>query len=242
MNFHSQTFVNFKINNIRTLLHRAYEISINWSILDKELEFLRTYFVLNGYPKDLFFKITKSFLCRKIIQKPVKETVEKMPFYHNIPFINNYTCIFIKRNLVKFLSEVYPQVNINFVFRNNSKIQNLTNHKDKLPTAMESGIVYEFRCSDCNATYIGSTVKSLMTRASEHFGISSRSGNMLANPPSSNILSHIYSCKCGRDLKQFSIIDRQSIQQALRISETVEIALRKPALNEDQSAFPLFLL
>ena len=241
MNFHSQTLVIFKINNIRTLLHRAYEISSNWKILDKELEFLRSYFVLNGYPKELFFKITKSFLQKKIIHKAVKQTAEKMPFYHNIPFVNNYTCIYIKKNLLKFLSEVYPQININFVFGNNSKIQNLTKHKDKLPTTMESGIVYEYRCGDCNATYIGSTIKSLKTRASEHFGISSRSGNMLAKPPPSNILNHIYSCKCVRDFKQFSVLDRQNVEQALRISETVEIALRKPTLNDDQSAFPLFL-
>ena len=86
MNYHSNTFYNFKLNNIRTLLHRAYEISSNWRLFDNELKFLSEYFTLNGYPKNLWFKITKAFLNKKIIPQTVKYTAEKMCMYHNVPF------------------------------------------------------------------------------------------------------------------------------------------------------------
>ena len=242
MNFHSFTFYNFKLNNIRTLLHRAFEISSNWHILHNELQFLKGYFEKNGYPNELINKMIRSFLGKKIIPKQAKLTVSKMPLYHNIPFVNNYTCHYIVKVLGTFLSKSYPQVNFNFVFSNTSRIQNLTKHKEKMPTTLDSGIVYEYKCGDCNATYIGSSTKSLRTRASEHFGYSSRSGNMLVRPPPSSIRNHMESCKLRRTLDQFSIIDRQSNAQALRISETMEIIFRKPILNEDQSAIQLYLL
>ena len=122
------------------------------------------------------------------------------------------------------------------------KIQGLLNHKDKLPSTLESGIVYQYTCGDCNATYIGSTVKTLKARASEHFAISSRSGNMLARPPPSRIFDHIFECKSRKSFEDFKILDRLSDTNSLRISETIEIMQKKPNLNEDQSTYPLFLL
>ena len=241
MNYHSNTFHNFKLNDIRTLLHRAYEISSNWKLLDNELKFLLNYFTLNGYPRDLFFKLTKTFLNKKIISQSARDTVEKMPMYHNIPFINNHTCHYIKKNFMKFLESAYPQINFNMIFSNTFTIHGLLKHKDKLPSTLESGIVYSFKCGDCNATYIGSSVKTLKARASEHFAISSRTGNMLARPPPSRILDHIIICKSRKSFEDFIILDTQKDIQSLRISETIEIHQRKPCLNDDQSVYPLFL-
>ena len=107
---------------------------------------------------------------------------------------------------------------------------------------LESGIVYLFKCGDCNATYIGSSVRTLKSRASEHFGLSSRTGNMLARPMASSIRDHLFSCGSGMDFNSFSILDKHKDMLTLRISETIEIASRKPILNADGSSVPLFLL
>ena len=166
-----------------------------------------------------------------------------MSFYHKIPFINNYSCNFIKNNYVKFLSVCYPQIDFKMVFTNNFKVQRLTKHKEKLPRFLESGIVYLFKCGDCNATYIGSSVKTLKSRASEHFAISSRTGNMLARPVASSIRDHLSTCKASIDFDQFSILDKQSDILSLRISETIEIkSKKKPTLNSDGSALPMLLM
>ncbi|MEL6606496.1 MAG: hypothetical protein AAFP20_25215 [Cyanobacteria bacterium J06614_10] len=241
MNFHSNTYFNFKINNIKTLLHRAYELSSNWHLFDGEIAFLYKYFKGNGYPVNLFNKITNKFISEKFQPKDLKHTVKKMPFYHKIPFINNFTCKYIKKGFLEFLGNAYPQVEFNFIFMNSSRVQALLKHKDRLPVMLESGIVYSFKCGDCQATYIGSTVRALKTRASEHFSVSSRTGAWLTRPPASTIRDHLNSCKYSRSLDQFTILDRQNNIDALRISESIEIDIRKPNLNCDQSAFPLFL-
>ena len=64
---------------------------------------------------------------------------------------------------------------------------------------LESGIVYLFSCGDCNATYVGSSVKALKTRAFEHFAVSSRTGNYLAQPPASLVRDHLETCKHNRN-------------------------------------------
>ena len=241
MNYHSNTFFNFKLNNIRTLLHRAYEITSNWSLFDNELKFLLDYFTLNGYPRNLCFRIAKGFIDKKVTPRAVKLTAEKMNFYHSVPFINNYVCHYVKKNLLKFLENSYPQINFHLIFSNTFTTHGLVKHKDKLPRTLESSIVYSYICGDCNATYIGSSVKTLRARASEHFALSSRTGNMLAKPPPSRIMDHILTCKSRKSFEDFNILDTQKDVQSLRISETLEILKRKPSLNDDQTAYPLYL-
>ena len=121
-------------------------------------------------------------------------------------------------------------------------MQGLTKHKEELPVPLESGIVYMYECGDGTTTYIGSSVKALKSRASEHFAISSRTGNMLARPVTSSFRDHLSSCGSGRDFNNFCILDKHKDMLTLRISETIEILNRKPGLNVDGSSFPLFLM
>ena len=176
------------------------------------------------------------------LDAPPISTAKKMQFYHKIPFINNYTCSFIKNNYEKFLSGCYPQINFKMVFSNSFKIQGLLKHKEKLPATLESGIVYIYKCGDCSATYIGSSVKALKSRANEHFAVSSRTGNLLVRPMASSIRDHLLTCESGMDFNQFTVLDKHNDMLTLRISETIEIRDRKPTLNSDGSAFPLFLM
>ena len=69
MNFHSQTYINFKLNNIRTLFYRAFKISSNWQTFHEEITFLLNFFNINGYPRDLVFSI-----CRKFMNKSFLDT------------------------------------------------------------------------------------------------------------------------------------------------------------------------
>ena len=235
-------YTNFKLNNIRTLLYRAYKISSNWQKFHEEILFLTNFFKDNAYPKELFPNICRKFMDSLFIIKSPISTAKKMPFHHKIPFLNNYTCEVIRNNYIRFLSNCYPQIDFKVVFYNNFRIQRLTRHKEKLPSTLESGIVYLYECGDCSATYIGSSVRALKSRASEHFAISSRTGNMLVRPMASSIRDHITSCGSGRDFNFFSILDKHRDMLTLRISETIEILNRKPTLNVDGTSYPLFLI
>ena len=107
---------------------------------------------------------------------------------------------------------------------------------------LKSGIVYLFSCGDCNATYVGSSVKALKTRASEHFAVSSRTGNYLAQPPASRIRDHLQTCKYNKNFENFKILDMHNDGVLLRMSETYEIRVRKPNLNAEESSYPMLLV
>ena len=177
INFHSHTYFNFKLNNIRTLIHRAFALSSSWHAFHIELEFLREYFSNNVYPRNIIDSITKHFLNRKL--NPRKETmVGKMPLFHKMPFVNNYSCRYIKKDFVHFLKQCYRQVDFNFIFCNTFTNKSSTRHKEKLPMTLESGIVYLFSCGGCNATYVRSSVKILKTRICEHCAVSSHKSSI----------------------------------------------------------------
>ena len=87
--------------------------------------------------------------------------------------------------------------------------------------------------------YVGSTSRTLKVRASEHRGISSRTGMPLTKPPQSSIRDHCEQCSGDVLFSDFSIISSHSGWLDLRISESLFIHKIKPDLNDMQSAFPL---
>ena len=81
----------------------------------------------------------------------------------------------------------------------------------------------------------------LKTRVEEHFGRSSRTGNLLARPLQSRVREHLFNCDINFKLEDFKILSSFSDEVQLRIAESLEIFFRKPEINFDGSAFPLFL-
>ena len=241
MNFHSFTYLKYKLNNVKTLLHRALALSSSWESFHKEIEFLQGYFTTNSYPIHIFYNILNKFLDMHFAIKPTDVTrVDKLVLYFKLPFLNNPACKFLDKELRGILSKFYPQINGKFVFSNNFTIQGLLNHKEKLPTKLCSGVVYLFTCSACSATYIGQTKKSLFTRTQEHFGKSPRTGSLLARPPQSSIRDHLVSCdNNGEFLENFSILDQSNNTTLLRISESLKIHFNKPTLNNDETSYNL---
>ena len=241
LNYHSYTFNNFKLNNIWTLLHRAYSLCSNWEEFHKEVTFLLKYFKENSYPSSVVFPIINKFLVHQFQPKKVKMDVKKLVMYCKFPFINNAACDFIKRDLGKFLFKCYPHIDFRFIFFNSMTIQGLLNHKEKLPTALTSGLVYHYQCDACSATYIGQTKKCLKTRVGEHLGVSSRTGSLLVRPPISSVRDHIEVCGSGRSYECFNSLGSFNNQILLRICESLEILMQKPSLNIEGSSYSLLL-
>ena len=55
--FFSYCHINFKLNSIKTLLHRAYTLSSNYQYFHDEVIFLRKYFYNNGYSTQYNYSI-----------------------------------------------------------------------------------------------------------------------------------------------------------------------------------------
>ena len=86
---------------------------------------------------------------------------------------------------------------------------------------------------------MGSTLRALKTRVSEHAGRSVRTGRMLSSPPYSSIRIHAEQCDTFVSLDNFKILDFSKNSSDLRILEAIYISKIKPNLNETVSSHPL---
>ena len=69
LNFNSFVPRLFKVNTIKTLLHRCYSLSSNWGTFNDEIKFLTEFFQNNNYPLKLIESCISNFLnnifCKK---------------------------------------------------------------------------------------------------------------------------------------------------------------------------------
>ena len=54
------------------------------------------------------------------------------------------------------------------MFSNSFSYESLLRFKDETPVYILSNIVYIFKCSQCQATYMGETTRHLHTRVADH--------------------------------------------------------------------------
>ena len=230
----------FKINAIRTLVFRAYEICSSYLSLHKELEFLHRFFNNNGFPSHMVHKEIKKFLDGKYRPDIPTLTAPKMDFYCKMPYIGKQVSK-LEKDLKACLSKYYPQINFKFIFHNNYKIGNLFPFKDRLPNAMRASIVYLYKCPNCQVGYLGSSLRTLKTRYCQHAGESERTGRDLSVKLQSPIREHSHDCQTRLDINHFKIIDTCPNQNDLRILESIYIKRYKPQLNHDQSSVTLYI-
>ena len=88
------------------------------------------------------------------------------------------------------MSEFYPQVSLRVIFKPSSTLFQQFKFKDRICDALQSSVVYKFKCSRCNSTYIGQTKRHLTARIAEHRGRSFRTGFPLSKPSYSAIREH----------------------------------------------------
>jgi len=229
-----------KVSGISTLLHRAYSVCSNYFSLHDELEFLKNYFISNGFPLSLLNSRIKLFLSCKLQPKLPIHTASQYSheMYFKLPFFGPQSDK-LRVELSKLLLKFYPRVKFHFIMVNNFKIGSLFNHKDKLPTALRSSLVYYFRCAQCASCYVGSTVRALSVRVDEHAGRSFRTGQILQCPQHSNIRNHSEQCDSPINIDNFKIIDSATSLIDVRILESLHIYKLRPDLNDSQSAYPL---
>ena len=144
---------------------------------------------------------------------------------------------------LKKLTEInIPHLNLKLAFFNNHKIKSYFKHKDSLPTAMGSLVVYCFTCAKCSLAYIGSTKKMLSLRVDEHRGFSSRTGRPLKQPTFSSVRNHcLDSCGINFSISDFKVLAKCQTETELRITESLYIKIKKPLLNIENGSFNLKL-
>ncbi|MEL6606571.1 MAG: reverse transcriptase domain-containing protein, partial [Cyanobacteria bacterium J06614_10] len=120
----------YKVNSIKTLLNRAYNISSNYLVLHEEIEKLRSYFINNHYKSETFFKIVREFLSAKFSIITTHHSVPKLVKYVKLPFYGKVSFT-LRKNLNEILRNEFPAIDFRFIFTNNFTIGSFFSIKDK---------------------------------------------------------------------------------------------------------------
>ena len=206
LSFFSFCLYIFKINPLKTLLHRAYHLSSNYSLFNDEICYLKTFFENNGYPLKVFEFILRKFLNK--VRRPIMTTitVEKRSVYVSLPYFGPLTHD-LGNQLNAVLSPCYPQINFKFCFKNNYRIFSFFKFKDSLPAELCANIIYKFSCGSCQGSYIGSTTKQARIRFFQHLGKSPRTNRPVIVPAHSTPRNHCHENDHLLSLNDFKIID-----------------------------------
>ena len=100
--------------------------------------------------------------------------------------------------------------NIRFVFQIKCKISNFFTFKNKIPSFLRSGIVYEFQCGSCNVAYYGKTKRHFKVRMCKHLKISALTRERVKGDDNSAIKEHLLFYNHTPDFEDFSILETNS--------------------------------
>ena len=78
----------------------------------------------------------------------------------------------IWKKLQKLFSDKSMSCNLKIIFMSPIRVKSFFTFKDKLPKMLLSGLVYQYKCGGCNATYYGKTKHYFKVWICKHLGIS----------------------------------------------------------------------
>jgi len=151
-----------------------------------------------------------------------KRIIGRDTYFLPLPFISN--------SIDRQIRQIFKQAKLDIipVYRN----RNLRSLLNKRPTptcnmtqcplnnsnlCMRKNVVYEIQCNECNAVYIGSTIRALHYRVKEHL-----------NQSQSPVYQHIRTCSTNISTR---ILTTDTDPKNLRIKEGLLIVDKKPTLN-----------
>ena len=233
----------YKINAIKTLIFRAYQLCSNYTYLHKEFNIIREYFVDNGFPAFLIYKYIRRFISSKIhaTENNLGIVANREKFFLKLPFFGKQSDN-LKDELNSIFRKYFTDFDIYICFSNNFTLKTFFPYKDVLPAALRSSLIYKFCCENCSHQYIGSTTRNLYMRVNEHAGKSIRTENFVSRPVNSSIRDHKFVCNTRITPENFKIIDSTKFSTDLRILESMYIRRENPKLNDMNSAGPLLIV
>ena len=153
----------YKINLIKTLIHRIYNICSTRDIFHGQIEKLKTYLSKNCFPSGLVKKCIQEVVNKLSLGKPDPSyDVPKKECRIILPYLG-VDSFRIKQQIKKTFSAL-PCVKVQVIFSCKNRIRNMFRVKDFIPKLWSSHVVYKINCDSCNEFYIGKTINTLYER------------------------------------------------------------------------------
>ncbi|XP_068731010.1 uncharacterized protein [Montipora capricornis] len=223
LHYHSHVDNRYKHGLLTTMLDRAYRLSSSWSYFTEECERLKSVFSKLKYPKHLVDSIVKNFLNLRVAdQSPLqsKSTTDNTTRVV-IPFKDQESANIVKTQL-KDLS-VKLQTIVQPVFTSRKIAQEFSTSELKPQLIDQQCVVYNFKCDQCDAGYVGYTRGHLFVRVDGH------------RSKTSSVRKHYDNRHAGRipdDLhNRFNVLKKCQNKFDCLVNEMLPIKQLRPCLN-----------
>ena len=149
------------------------------------------------------------------------------------------------KDLTHAFRKILQFCKLKIVFKISNRLSTYFSFKDKLPVALDSGVIYKYTCANCNVCYVGCTKRYWEKRLEEHTHCSALTGKKLSGCQIYAPLQHVRTEQCSPSTRvhreDFEIIGREKNRYLLEVKESIFIYKHKPTLNGNQRSVPLYL-
>ena len=172
-NYLSFAPLSYKIDLIRTLIDRVFNINNTWLGFHKDIVNLVFILRKNLFPVHLINKCVYRYLNTAIdrygsTQTPPSSnaTLQGKQYYYKLPYLGRFSTV-AQSKIRRLVNRYCNDLDIKLVFTT-FKLRNIFSVKDSVPRELRSRVIYKFTCACCNACYIGETGRHFSTHVCEH--------------------------------------------------------------------------
>ena len=147
----------YKRGLVNCLVHRAWQICSTYENFHREVEFIKSVLIANGYPENFISSSVHKYLSKKYQTKQQVNPVygpDKKSVIVCLPFLGDHSII-IQRQLRRVVNKVTPWINLSVVLTPAFKLTTLSKLKCQVPVLSLSNVVYRINCNVCDQFYIG---------------------------------------------------------------------------------------
>lgn len=166
----------YKASAISSMAYRAIRISSSYQIMHEEFNFIKRIATQNGYPLRFVESHIRNTLGRYLDKenkteffqnKTKKDTNQKeknkKQIFVDIPYVGKPSEMLGKR-LIRLASELNPNIVVQPISRPPPSVSHHFKMKDVIPKGLQSNMIYKINCSQCDASYIGKTIRHACQR------------------------------------------------------------------------------
>ena len=209
------------------------------SFIDNPYFFLATK-IGNALSIKLTDSYIKTFLNKRLTEKPVTLTAEKKDLVIVLPFLRKWS-LDLRTRLKNSISKNLPFCKIRVIFKSSTRISNFFQFKDKMPYCLRSNVVYKFSCGRCNATYYGETCRHLSVRVGKYSGVSPLTRKKSKSKKSTAVKDYMLFCDHIVSIDDFKILATSDSDFHVKVKESLLISRDEPILNKNEMPLPLYL-
>ena len=151
-------------NERRSKFVKMVKICSSIEHFDVEIELLRSIFKCNNYPVNNIGQWIKKIFDKLYVPKQIVPIVPKKELLVVLPYFGTFF-LNMRKCLYKSVSKSLPQCNMETIFQSKNWLSSFFKFKNSIPLQLDSHLIYDFQCSNCNITYYGQTERHVKVRA-----------------------------------------------------------------------------